>query len=185
MILPPQTQPSISIRSLLRDKLTYGEKAADADVPVRELSVTEAQPIYTSDIDALLQGTLLAKATPAAWQYVLVAGDELQGVIELTAEKAKAGDPKTFSVLRPPEYAVILNEAISRAERLEGDYELRILRVPAVSLTAVWLKGNRNDLLLPLVPPSPQSLRRRVLTAEQLTKELTPLAIQRRDTSDE
>jgi hypothetical protein len=198
MILPPREQPAYEIEGLLRERFTYKEspmveESTDLEVldalegrtaeDTRELSVAEPQPIYTSTIDALLEGRLLKKAYRSGWQYVLVSGEEPQGVIEVT-DKPADGPPKTFDVLRPREYAVAMNEVMLRAEQMKGEYELRILRVPAIYLVVLWLVGGKESRLLPVVPPSSQVLKNGNFSERQLTRVLAGLARKRRDTPD-
>lgn len=189
MIIDSETVLPASMRDLLRDRLTYPPPAlmatASLSENVRPLSIVRRpQPIYTSTIQALLKGRMLADAVLTGWQYFLIADEAPQGVVEVSDFKPEAEPPRSFDVLHPREYADLVNDVIARAEEIEGKWELRILRVPAIYLLAVWLKDGTENLLLPVVPPSSASLLQEVLSEEELTKRLTPLSLMRRDTPD-
>ena len=190
MILSPKQKPSFGIEELLREKFTYKESLPGPTartyktVDTRDLSVADPQPIYTSTINALLAGRLLADAYLSGWQYVLISGEQPQGVIEVSDKPAGGESPMTFDVLRSREYAEAMNNVIRHAEEIEGEYDLRILRVPAIYLLAVWLQAGRENWLLPLVPPSSQSLMGGIFSEGDLAKKLEHLASKRRDTPD-
>ena len=64
-------------------------------------------------------------------------------------------------------------DAIDQAERdpelADGDYEVRVLRIPALYVMALWLKDERGgaDVLIPLDPtPAPLEAGRKYAPAE-------------------
>jgi hypothetical protein len=166
---------------VLQKRLVFTDFIPDG---ARTLQYAPPQPIYTSTIDALLEKKLLANAHLTAWQYVLIAQEELVGVAEVRVTKPGADAEAMFQILYPAEYAQSVNLAIDAADKQPGNYELRMLRVSQVYLFAVWLVHGCESLLLP-VEPVPSRLRgREVWTEPDLSLALNELARNRRYTRD-
>lgn len=129
---------------------------------------SEAHPVYVATLDDLASGKLLAAARQTGWRYLLVEHDEVVGEAELTAGRsgakgAKKGAKRTshkgleFAGLTHGPFAGATVDGLHAAERLpqveKADYELRLLKVPAVYLVALWLHGANEEILVPLGEP--------------------------------
>jgi hypothetical protein len=139
-----------------------------AEVHPEELAHSEPHPVYVATLDDLASGKLLAAARQTGWRYILVQHDEVVGEAELTtgrsrAKGAKKGAKRTsharleFAGLTHGPFAGATVDGLHAAERLpqveKADYELRLLKVPAVYLVALWLHGGNEDILVPLGQP--------------------------------
>jgi hypothetical protein len=135
-----------------------------------EVAHSEPHPVYVATLDDLAAGKLLAAAKQTGWRYLLVHSDAAVGEAELSAGRrgakgakgAKSKDLEFLGLTHGPFTAATI-DALHAAERLpqveKSDYELRLLKVPAVYLVALWLHGKEDDLLVPMGDP-PAGLKR-------------------------
>jgi len=134
------------------------------------LSHTEPHPVYVATLDDLAAGKLLANARQTAWRYLLVQHDEVVAEAEITAghggaKGAKSGKRKNleFAGMTHGPFADATIDGLHIAEALpetaRADYELRLLKVPAVYLVALWLHRADDDILIPIGQP-PTGLRK-------------------------
>jgi len=129
--------------------------------PAPPVSLTAAQEVFTARLDALADGRGLDAATDRTGWRMLV---EHRGDVVAAAEVPvpAAGDRSTprGQMNRGP-YVRSTVTAITSAEQEDrvrtSDFALRLLRVPALHLTALWLRGaDGDDVVVPLAPaPSP------------------------------
>jgi len=157
-----------NVTELMRAKHTpHGMKA---DVHPEELQHSEPHPVYVATLDDLAAGKLLAAAKQTGWRYLLAQNDEVVAEAELakgrrTAKGAKGAkrEALAFAGLTHGPFTGATVDGLHAAERLpqveKADYELRLLKVPAVYLVALWLHGSNEDLLVPLGQP-PAGLRK-------------------------
>jgi len=165
---------------------TYVLPAGDSTSKgARQLSTGKPQPIYNSSIQALDEKRLLAAAQLTGWQYILLKGshsNRIDCVVEVTqvGDVKDKGSPLSPDVRYPAAYGEAINKAIIEAEKIADNYDLRMLRVPSVSLLTVWLHDPvKGDLLFP-VSPAPTMLRGQAMFTEgELTEALRPLVDQR------
>jgi len=131
------------------------------------LSHSEAHGVYFVPLDALAEGKLLSAAKQTSWRYLLVQDDAAIGEAELSAgrrsAKGAAARSLEFVSLTHGPFAPATVEALGAAERLpqvaRADYELRLLRIPAVYFVALWLHRADDDILIPMGDP-PAGLKR-------------------------
>ncbi len=137
------------------------------DLRAEELAHSEPHPVYVATLDDLAAGKLLDAAKQTSWRYLLVQRDEAVAEAELSAAQrgargAKGKDLEFVSLTHGPFTAATV-EALRAAENLpqvaKADYELRLLKVPAVYLVALWLHGGEQDILVPMGDP-PGGLKR-------------------------
>jgi hypothetical protein len=125
------------------------------------LSHSEPHPVYVATLDDLAAGKLLAAAKQTGWRYLLVQHDAAVAEAEIGAGRAGARGAKAgkllFLGLTHSPFTAATIEALKAAERMpkvaKADYELRLLKVPAVYLIALWLHGGDADLLIPMGDP--------------------------------
>jgi hypothetical protein len=141
------------------------EKRAPSKMPVEmhleQLSHSEAHPVYYVPLDALADGKLLDAAKQASWRYLLVQDDAPVAEVELSVgrrgAKGAGAKPLEFLGLTHGPFTAATVESLGAAERLPqvaaADYELRLLKVPAVYLAALWLHGAKDDILIPMGDP--------------------------------
>jgi hypothetical protein len=138
-----------------------GVKLVNANVPIflgrgyemGNVEIAKPYALYTFAIEDLLAGQPMTNARLTAWQYLIVSGENVLALAEVSAVSATGKDKLAFAALHPRSYAAAIADTIAAAEErpevAEGAYELRVLRAPCVSLLAMWLHG-ADDLVLPL-----------------------------------
>jgi len=126
-----------------------------------ELAHSEPHPVFIATLDDLAAGKLLGAARQTSWRYLLVQRDMAVGEAELGVARRGArgakGKELEFLGLTHGPFAGATIEALTAAEALpqvaKADYELRLLKVPAVYLVAIWLHGGKEDILIPMGDP--------------------------------
>jgi hypothetical protein len=134
-------------------------------IRMEALSHSEAHPVYFVPLNALAQGKLLDAATQTAWRYLLVQDNAAVAEAELSVPRRGAKTAKTAKTARPVEFASLTHgpfaaatvDALSAAEQLpqveRDDYEMRLIKIPAVYFVALWLHGAKQDILVPMGDP--------------------------------
>jgi hypothetical protein len=123
-------------------------------------------PIYVQTEQKLANGQVVLAPRLAAWEYPILAGSTALGTAEISA------DPVEWAALHPPEHAQAIFNAIafiaaqSHTFESNDSYELRILNVPSVALSALWLSGP-DDRFVPITVVGTE-FTLQVLDAEQL-----------------
>jgi len=160
-------EPSPEIVQAVRSHLS--ELAARPQFQERRLAQAEpsrlelAVPhdVYTLGLDELSAGASLWDAQVVGQRFLVVDGDTPVSSAEVTPGGGG------FQANEGPFVAATL-AAIEEAERdpdlTDGRYELRVLRIPALYLMALWLKDDDGDgdLVIPLAPaPEPLEPKRR------------------------
>lgn len=132
-----------------------------AELRLESLSHSEAHAVYFVPLDALAEGKLLQAAKQTSWRYLLVQDNAPVAEAELAAGGRGAKGAKSraldFMSLTHGPFAGATVDALGAAERLpqvaRDDYELRLLKIPAVYFVALWLHGAKDDILLPMGQP--------------------------------
>jgi len=182
MVLRLIDPPPDALEILRKNVLPAGDSTVD---DAHQLSTGTPQPIYNSTIQALDESHLLAEARLTGWQYILLSGpksDQIDSVVEVAqvGDIKDKGSPLSPDVRYPAAYGVAINNAITEAENVSSDYDLRMLRVPSVSLLAVWLHDDlKGDLLFPVYPAPTMLKQQSMFTETALTEALRPLIKQR------
>lgn len=166
------------------------ERDVPTEMPVEmrleALWYSEPHPVFCVPLDALAGGKLLDAAKQASWRYLLVQGDAAIAEAELSAgrrgAKGAGAKPLEFLGLTHGPFAAATVEALGAAERLPrvaaADYELRLLKVPAVYLVALWLHGAKDDILVPMGDPPGGLKKNRPYTEAAVIKALRKIAEQ-------
>lgn len=107
-------------------------------------------PVYVLEPGSLTSGRGLADAHQVGWRY-LVYGPKSVGIADI--DDAGGGHPQ-FNGFSGGERARALNAALAFAEEKyqagSATYEARILEVPALYTSAVWLAG-QSDVFIPFM----------------------------------
>ena len=140
-------------------------KGMSAELHPERVSHSEPHPVYVATLDDLAAGKLLDAAKQTGWRYLLVQNNVAVGEAEVGARRTGArgarGGAKTakleFLGLTHGPFTDATIDALNAAERLpkvaKADYELRLLKVPAVYLAALWLHGGDADIVIPMGDP--------------------------------
>ena len=133
-----------------------GPAALGGAAPV-DLTPTDPHEVYVLSIADLLADDPLASATAAGWRYLL--SDGQQAVAAAMTTRTEGGEDR-FALFNNGPYVggtvTALQEAATLPQAETTDLQVRLLTVPALNLTAVWLHGDDEELLVPLAPaPAP------------------------------
>lgn len=130
--------------------------------------VTLPHNVYDLRLDALIGGEATMPTEPVSMHMLVGHGDTVTSALQL--------DPKEHRVVGyqySAEAVTATHRAIAAAEALpeaqHGDYELRMLRIPALNVSAVWLKDQEGgeDRLVPVEPTDPGFVAHRAYTVDE------------------
>ncbi|MGL4861144.1 MAG: hypothetical protein ACRC5A_15710 [Enterobacteriaceae bacterium] len=162
------------LRPALQDALQtqgFGINRSFARAVPGKISLSEPYRGYSLSLDDLAQGKGLSAATAGDWHYLVFS----DGVTIADAQLTEVSGQLQFSALNHGGMATATVNALTIAEnsaQLQGkNFELRLLLVSALHVAAIWLHGNDEEVLLPIVP-TPTAL-----LAPQLYDEATLLAL--------
>jgi hypothetical protein len=136
-----------------------------------EVALAVPHDVYALGLDEVAGRARIDQARWIARRFLVMAGDRAVSSAEI-ADEAGAG----FQANEGP-YVAATADAIARAEDdpdlAAGDYEIRLLRIPALYFVALWLRdeGDDDDVLVPLDPaPAPFEAGRRYRPDEVLAE---------------
>lgn len=158
---------------------------------IEDLSQSDPHPVYVAPLDALVKGGLLQAARQTGWRVLLAQGGRAVAEVELSGKPqrgAKGGSAlKVISLTHGP-FTEATIEALTAAEKLpsvaRARYELRFLKAPAVYFAALWLHGEKQDILIPMVDPPGGLKKNRAYSEEQVLKALRGIAQQNQSFHD-
>jgi hypothetical protein len=172
-------EPPRGVPEAVRSKLeAFAENAAFSTPALRgarreQLGVSTPHQIYTMGLADIEAGGGLDRARPVGWRYLI----EADGEVIASAETAPARDgTQELSQFNEGPFVAGTATAVRNARALPqlatAGFELRLLRIPALYLMALWLHSANADLLIPLVP-SPIGKEGQVVPPAQLFRELS------------
>jgi hypothetical protein len=115
-------------------------------------------PVFQLSLEDVSAGKGVEAARQSGWRFLMGQASTQGGT---AGEVHGAGPAYEFGGISHGAHVGQMVETLQRAERLrevaDGEFELRLLRVPALYVVAVWLKDQRaaNDLLIPIPPTRP------------------------------
>jgi len=142
-----------------------------------EVKVTQPHRVFSATIDDVLRGRVLVNARETTWLYFLVHQDN---------EPFAAAEVRDHELLHVNEGPFIkgtadaMTAAVDVAAAQSPDYELRLLRIPALYTVAVWLAASGEDVLIPAEPAPPPLVAKQAYAEAAFTDALRPLAELRR-----
>jgi hypothetical protein len=150
----------------------YGDRGLGGADPAA-LEAAVPHDVYTLGLDAIAGGKGLGSAEPVGRRVLVMEGARAVAAAELTDPEAGQG----FSATEGP-YTETTARAVREVEGwpvvADGEYDLRLLRLPALYLMALWLKDRDGDadLLVPLDPAPTGIEAGRGYAADELLGEL-------------
>lgn len=115
--------------------------------------------VFSLGLDNLIGGAGLEEAKPVAWRYLVGTGTAAVASAEVNVDPVGGGHK--FAQINSGPFSAGTLAAIESLERdsriASNSYEVRVLRVPALYVTAVWLKNKAQgpDVIVPLAPTNP------------------------------
>ena len=137
----------------------------------------ERLQVFTLALQDVLNGEGVRAAKAAGWRVVTVGVGEVvaSDVMEVPEKRmtSLSRDPRLASMLRVVHGIDDLPE-VQRG----GDYELRLLRIPAVLVDALWLqsKTNAGDLIIPVLSAGRELITGRKYEVDEFFEIVRPLA---------
>jgi len=148
-------------------------RGASAD----HVDVSTPQQVFTMGVDDISAGAGLDRARPVGWRHLVTA----HGKAIASAETTVAHDGKTHVPSHVDEgpFVDATADAVAAAQALPNvagtDFEMRVLRIPALYFMALWLHSTAADLLVPMAP-SPIGQEGQAVPAAQVLSELAERA---------
>lgn len=147
-IEPPEQVQRAAAAQVHQLATPHGLFPALRSVVREDLELVAPHRMYTLGADAIIDKRGLDQASSSGWRFLVADHEKVVASAELDAN----GEAPS---LNGGPYVQSTAAAIDELERLpavaERDYELRILKVPALYLVAAWLAGDES-VLVPLAP---------------------------------
>ena len=178
----PSLQTSATLVAEIRRRLVPGKRPR-AFLPrhPENLTLPKPLPLYSSSLQEAASGTVLLDARQSSWHYLVLEDKEVVGFGEVLL------DGRFASLTHSPAVRGI-DRALTRlaawADAIPMELTLRMLRVPALSVLAVWLHGEKFDRLVALPPTHGRLRASQIYTGAVFAKRLNTAAriqIERRD----
>jgi len=174
---PPQ-EVRDTVRTTLRHFAEHSHFSTEAlrRAHPDQLDVSTPHQVYTIGLDDVRSGAGLEKARPVGWRYIV----ESAGQPIASAETALHADGSTpvLSHFNEGPFVSATADAVKAAAALPplqaGSFELRLLRIPALYVMALWYHSATTDLLVPLAP-SPIGREGQAVPAAEFMSELSKL----------
>jgi len=160
--LPPPPKKGLDIiRDALGSLVTQPESAAYAMAAEGTENIVTAAPhkIYFVGLEDIAAGRVLSAARFVGWRYIILSRDDPRAAAELSVDDS--GGNLEFSQVNQGPYVGSTIEGFSFAEGLDevqtNDYEVRLIKIPALYIIGLWLHGQAGeDLIIPLPPTRPE-----------------------------
>ena len=162
--VPPEAAAALDVHANEKSGELRVHKVADAPIVV-----SSTHPVYVAGASDVVAERVLANARLVAWRALVSAGTALAA-----AEVSPAGE--LASVTEGP-FVEGTSAALDVARRVDG--ELRLLRIPAVYVVALWVHGDDgSDVLIPVAPAPPPLAANDPVSEAAFIAALRPLAEQ-------
>ncbi|GIG68812.1 hypothetical protein [Phytomonospora endophytica] len=151
---PPQVVPD-KIRSKLHEFADGSKFSTKALRGPRkgQLDVSTPHRVFTMGLEDVAAGAGLERARPGGWRYLVEDGGQLVASAEATV--TDDGDFELAQFTEGP-FVAATDKAVKAVRKLPqlaaAGFELRLLRIPALYMMALWLHAAAADLLVPLAP---------------------------------
>ncbi len=119
------------------------------------LPLGRPHPVYSATLADAAEGRALSAAELVSWRYFVTEEERVSQAAEVYRDPS---DTHTFAGLNEGSFVegtlAALEELENRDDVAAGDFEWRVLRIPALYVFAVWLKdkAGEEDLIVPLEP---------------------------------
>lgn len=114
---------------------------------------TMPHEVYVLGLRDVLSGRLPDNFRPSGWRYILQAGGS---AVSSAETQATGGATQQFSEFNSGPYVAATVQTLDRMASLPQirgkNLTARLLRIPALHLTALWLHGEDEDVFVPLEP---------------------------------
>jgi hypothetical protein len=143
-----------------------------------QLALSTPHQVFTMGLDDITSGGGLDRARPVGWRFLIEEGGRLIASAETTL--LPDGTHEVSQTTEGP-FVAGTDEAVKTVRNLPelaaDGFELRLLRIPALYVWALWLHAPATDLLVPIAP-SPIRKEGRPMPAAEFFADLSALASQ-------
>ena len=180
----PDPETVEAVRAHLSELVGRAEFSARRLARANPLALALAVPheIYYMGLDELAEGRPVTTARSVAQGFLVFDGAE-------PVASAEVGGEGSGFMVTEGQFVGATARAIERAERRDdiGDAEVRLMRIPAVYLMALWLHDpdGRDDVVIPMEPAPAPLEAGRTYRPEELIQPLAEMARRRLDGGDE
>ena len=133
-----------------------------------DVSVSNGYEVVMVTVDDLADGRLLDAVSPGRWRFLVLEDDVPYGELEFEGSDA-------ICVHKGPAKDALI-DALDRADDVEGDFVVRVIKSPGVRFIALWLHNADNDWIIPYEPNRTDLCNLTVYDVTQTTRVLQPLA---------
>ncbi|WP_040808410.1 hypothetical protein [Nocardia concava] len=174
---PPADVPD-KIKGRLHAFADHGKFSTKALKNARKenLDLSTPHEVFTMSLDDLAANAGLDRAHSVGWRYLVTDGNQIIASAETTP--APDGTQEVSQFTEGP-FVLGTDKAVKTIRRLpqleKKGYELRLLRIPALYVMALWLHSPTDDLLVPL-EPSPIGKEGKPVPTADFLAELSELA---------
>jgi len=144
-----------------------------------ELTTDLVIPVYHMSLDDIKQGKDLSSAQQMSWRYLLKHEDQ----VVATADALIKQDGETvFSHVNEGPLVSGVIKALNKAEDIDelqdGDFEVRLLMVPALYVAALWFvdTSGGQELVIPVEPSSEPLRANEIISVNKLLEDLRELS---------
>jgi hypothetical protein len=174
-VTEPPAGVAAAVQSALRQRAERGHfrTAALARSRRSQFALTAPHEVYGLTLQNLAGGRGLEAASLLGWRYLIQSGERAIAAAELPS-----GAAVESLVLNEGPFVGATVEAITTAERLQqleqASYALRLLKIPALYVIALWLRRDdgAEDLIIPIGQTDPAVESGRVYSGKDFTDAL-------------
>lgn len=175
-----------AVGSLMSQPTTRTSVVTESEA-IDDIEVAAPHPVYFVGTYDVAAGRLLAAATLVGWRYILLAGE--RSILAAEVSYDREGGQLEFSHTNDGPLVAGTLEGVWVSEGLkevrDADFELRLLEIPDLSIAALWLHAEGQDLLMP-IPPARRGLKPLTLyTEEDLLRSVSNDAVERLQIKDD
>jgi hypothetical protein len=162
-ILPPDPPAEVdavareSINNLIQRRQLHVSALARVDPAAVALSTPH--PVYNLGLDDLVADRPPAESSLTGWRYLISVANRVVANGEVATEPGGA-NPRFSSVNQGP-FDPAIETALGRLASSGGatEHSVRLLRIPALYMMALWLHSDDQDDRYQPLPPAPPPLR--------------------------
>ncbi len=155
-------QPPHAVEQVTRDRMQQIARQNDFRVEAlvaakpEQIRLDSGHPVYNVGLNDLVHGTPLARLPLTSWRFIVGSGTAAVSAAE-TLDGGAGGEARFASVNAGP-FVDGTTQAFASVSKdptfATGDWEMRVLRVPALYIFAVWThdKAGNADRIRPIAP---------------------------------
>lgn len=151
-----------------------GPKLLGAIAP-DEVEVSTPHRVFALLVRDIEAGGGLEKAQPVGWRFLLESGGKVLAGAEVSETPERTFPPTFYKSSSVGATATAVKAARALPQLQLAGFDLRLLRIPELYQTALWLHSPNTDLLIPLAP-SPIGREGQVTPPTVFFRELTARA---------